>query len=780
MAMCIGKRSVIGWSFAFCLLSLFSSLPCLAQSKVCALVVDAKTGTPLGCHLQIYSDTALVMQGDVANDGVVNVEGLPDGTSFTFVFAADGYEENVLDIRVSGSADLGKVALRKGGNKYNLAEATVSFNREKRLADRMVFTPSAAEKKRAFDGYALLSNMNFPLLEVDESTAAVTSLGTAVALYINGKPATAREVKTLRPESVLRVEFHNHPTGEFAGDKSALNFVTASTERGGQTYASVTQWGGYKGDWAFNQKIFAGKSQFNIAYTGNYDRTIYASEKTDIFTLPAGGDISVHTSYGHYRQPQRNHVALLSYGYFSDSLQTYIETSFSRAESPRNTLNTTRERSDRNCISNIYTLSRTFSNSPYASFFYKQKIRGGQTLSLTAAYTYSRNHSFTAYRENADGQTLYAYENNGADHFSSLEVKANYSKSIGRAGEAGISIREKDDFTRSAYWGTDVSRARQHYGNTFVNPFYNIRFASGFYLQVVPGFNYCVTSLRGVNVLEKCNFQPQFNVAYSKPDGKWGADYVVYGGNGVLSLSMVSNASQSIDELQQLRGNPFLEVPRYWTNTLTGWAKVRGGYFTVQLNYEKIHANIRTSTYYEENAGGYAPFVRFYKNDGDWHDVSLTAVYNAKYGKHWQVYLQAKGFYDKITGSYRDDKLTYSLWGAVAYNVGAFRIKANAMTTSHHLTPQGTKTRNSAAVQLMGTYTGKRFNASVFVNNPGWNNKETFLSYADPLYASSGSTTTLTWQCRVGVTLACTFSYGKKHAYRDIDMQQRGNSSLLR
>ncbi len=773
-------RKAAGWFFAVLSLFLFIPSCLLAQSRVSTHVVDSKTGAPLACRLQIYSDTALVMQGDVADDGVVNVEGLTNGANYTFVFGADGYEENVLEIRVSGNTDIGKVALLKGTNRYDLGEATVSFDRVKRLPDRMVAAPSATEKKRSFDGYALLSNMSLPLLEVDESSAAVTSLGTDVSLYINGKPASAREVKTLRPENVARVEFHNHPTGEFAGERAALNFITDTPDRGGQTYASATQWGGYKGDWAFNQKIFAGKSQFNIAYTGNYNRMEYDSQKTDIFTLPAGGDISIHTSYGHYRKPERNHVALLSYGFFSDSLQLDVEASFSRAESPRNTLATIRQRSDRAYASDMVTSSRSFNNSPYASLFYKQRLKRGQALSIHAAYTYSRNRTFTDYRESANGQTLYSYANNGADRFSSLNVKANYTKSLGRAGEAGLSLWEKDDFTRSAYWGTDESRARQHYGNTFVNPFYNVRFASGFYLQAVPGFNYCVTNLRGVNVLEKWNFQPQINVAYTQPNGKWGIDYALYGGNGVLSLSMVSNASQSVDDLQELRGNPFLYVPRYWTNTLTGWAKVRGGYFTAQLNYEKIHGNIRTLAFYEEYADAMPRFVSVYKNDGDWHDVSLTAVYNAKYGKHWQVYLQAKGFYDKITGSYRDDKLSYALWGAVSYSVGAFRIKANAMTTSHQLTPQGAKARTSAAVQLMGTYTSRHWNASVFFNNPGWNNKETFLSIADPVHTSSGSTTTLTWPCNVGITLACTFSYGKKHDYREVDVQQRGNSSLLK
>ncbi len=780
MDMCAGRRNVFVCFFAVCLIAVLSPFSSFAQSSVGLLVVDAKSGTPLACHLQIYSDTALVMQGDVAGDGVVNVEGLTDGSSYTFIFGADGYEENVLDIRVSGNADLGKVALRKGNSKYMLGEATLSVDRVKKLPDRMVATPSSVEKKRAFDGYALLSNMNLPLLEVDEPSGSVTTMGTGVSLYINGKPATGREVRTLRPEGVTRVEFHNHPTGEFAGEKSILNFITSTPDRGGQTYASATQWGGYKGNWVFNQKIFAGKSQFNVAYTGNYDRTEIEAEKTDVFTLPDGGEICSSTSYGRYRQPQRNHVALLSYGFVSDSLQLNLETSFSRAESPENTVNSIRERSDRATVSNMSTTSRSFSNSPYASFFYKQKFKGGQTLSLTAAYTYSRNRSFNAYRESVDGETLYSYDNSGADRFSSLDVKANYTKSIGKAGEVGLGLWEKDDFTRSVYWGTDESRARQHYGNTFINPFYNIRLANGFYLQAVPGVNYCVTSLRGVNVLEKWNFQPQLNVAYSKPDGKWGMDYAVYGGNGVLSLSMVSNASQSIDELQELRGNPFLKVPRYWTNTLTGWVKVRGGYFTAQLNYEKIQGNIRTSTLYEELDGGASRFVSYYKNDGNWHDLSLTAVYNAKYGKHWQVYLQAKGLYDKITGSYHGDKLTYSLWGAVMYSIGQFRFKANALTTNHLLTPQGARTRSSAAVQLMGTYTGKHINASIFFNNPGWNNKEQFRSWADPLHTNSGSTTALTWRCNVGVTLACTFSYGKKHDYREVDLQQRGNSSLLK
>lgn len=90
-----------------------------------------------------------------------------------------------------------------------------------REGDHILAIPTKEQRKHAVTGYDLLSNLMIPGVSVERSTGSVTTPNGAATLYIDGREVDFREVQSLRPKDVSRVEYFDVPTGKYAKDAYA-------------------------------------------------------------------------------------------------------------------------------------------------------------------------------------------------------------------------------------------------------------------------------------------------------------------------------------------------------------------------------------------------------------------------------------------------------------------------------------------------------------------------------------------------------------------------------
>ena len=54
-----------------------------------------------------------------------------------------------------------------------------------------------------------------------------------------------REITSLRPKDILRVEYYDMPTGKYANDKAVMNYIVKTYTSGGYTQVDALQGVGY-------------------------------------------------------------------------------------------------------------------------------------------------------------------------------------------------------------------------------------------------------------------------------------------------------------------------------------------------------------------------------------------------------------------------------------------------------------------------------------------------------------------------------------------------------
>lgn len=149
-------------------------------------------------------------------------------------------------------------------HEKTLAEVNVIAKHLTRKADRIVAMPTIEQRKHAHTGYDLVRNLMIPGVSVDRKAFKVNTPAGGATLYIDGREVDVREVRALRPKDVAKVEYIDMPTGKYAKDAAALNFVTKRLTHGGYTQVDALQGLGFlQGDYNAVSRYSVKSTNFN-------------------------------------------------------------------------------------------------------------------------------------------------------------------------------------------------------------------------------------------------------------------------------------------------------------------------------------------------------------------------------------------------------------------------------------------------------------------------------------------------------------------------------------
>ncbi len=114
-----------------------------------------------------------------------------------------------------------------------LDEVTIVASNVSRVDNHLVIYPNSQQKKSANSGYGVLKRLMIPGMIIDTQSNSAEAMGMPVSFYINGQQADSKDIQMLRPKDIEKIEYHDNPTGKYAKDKIAVNFILKQYKTGG-------------------------------------------------------------------------------------------------------------------------------------------------------------------------------------------------------------------------------------------------------------------------------------------------------------------------------------------------------------------------------------------------------------------------------------------------------------------------------------------------------------------------------------------------------------------
>lgn len=224
--------------------------------------------------------TFLIGTSVTDSTGMFRVENIPEDT-ISVMISSVGYEPKEM-ILYNYACPINIVLFEK---VQALDEVTVTANSTVLHKNKVSFFPSKNEKKISNGGYNLLYNMPISVLSVDPlSRIITTNMGDGVETFINGVPAGSDEIKNIRTEDVIKIEYLEQPSDpRFNNARYALNIVVAEYDRGGYTKADLQQsFVALSGDYSLYSHYESGKMAYDLLSGFEYDKQSHLGEESGI------------------------------------------------------------------------------------------------------------------------------------------------------------------------------------------------------------------------------------------------------------------------------------------------------------------------------------------------------------------------------------------------------------------------------------------------------------------------------------------------------------------
>ncbi|MBO4999961.1 MAG: carboxypeptidase-like regulatory domain-containing protein, partial [Bacteroidaceae bacterium] len=260
----------------------------MASNRIGGVVLDDNDASPLIGATVVLSDEMgkQVMGVTTDTDGRFLMKEVEAG-SYVLQCSYVGYEAFRMTLTsLNKNIDLGEIRLKSSSTL--LDEVVVEGEKVIQKIDRQLVMPTEAQKKASTNGVSLLQHLQLSGLTVNPMTKSVsTNYGETVQLRINGVQATHEEVVALRPEDVVRVEYHEQP-GLRYGAAAVIDYIVKRKESGGNVSADLTN--GVSplgfGNYHLSGKYHQGKSTFTALMQWSRRDLEWNRENEETFYYP--------------------------------------------------------------------------------------------------------------------------------------------------------------------------------------------------------------------------------------------------------------------------------------------------------------------------------------------------------------------------------------------------------------------------------------------------------------------------------------------------------------
>lgn len=656
-----------------------------------------------------------------------------------------------------------------------LREVVATTSRFVRTAEGLTVIPSKEQTKHSWTGYELIRNLMIPGLNVNASSGEVAAFGGAVSLYIDGMPADFREVQQLRPGDVERVQYFEAPTGKYAGDNAALNFIMKKRTSGGYISLDALQRFGYNsGDYNLAGKFFQGNTQYTLFAGADYTRLTGAElTRHESINFPSGSvgrDYSTEES----REKKNSQYAQLRVRNKNKKRTLRATFNFVRSAQPEdfNSSLLTYSGLDAAGTFNVASSSATSSRGLKYSLGLSGSFNlpNGHFIEASASASASRNNYNYIYSESASSPISSDTKENYYDFSGSFS----YGMKFHRGNSLVFKATENYNVSSATYSGTNTSWQHLWSSECIFFAEYSHPVGRIGSLRLSPGFSAQSYRVHGLRQSNPAGPRAQLVLALQPARNQF-AQLMVFYGNSYPQLSMMSGATQQVDMLQLRRGNPDLKQTRITKAMAVYGASV--GRVTFQL-------------YGIFNAAWRLPMADYFFEDG----MLVQSFY--PYG-HWRQYdtslsvtwTPSGKFNARISGGYLYNGYFHNLhvsaacWKAsadVAWYMGDFALNASVETPQKIAGYDRIVTRTIWNYKLSLSWTHNKLRAEAGTHNLFMRHPYYTRTLSTPAYDFRNTSYSPSDRSMAYVKLAWSLDFGKKTSHDKNNVDRNIGSGILR
>ena len=433
-----------------------------------------------------------------------------------------------------------------------LGEVVVKSSYLTREGDHILAIPTKEQRKHAVTGYDLLSNLMIPGVSVERSTGSVTTPNGAATLYIDGREVDFREVQSLRPKDVSRVEYFDVPTGKYAKDAYAINIIMKPLNNGGYTQLDASQNVGYLyGDYNLISKFVTGTKSYNLWAGYSLKNPKSSMDENETFIFP---DYQLNRLQ-HYNNADNRQTEEYVQASISNRGRKYIwmlrgGMAWNASKNGVNNGMTeywkTAAAIKNGSILDINTRNKSYRPSVY---FY-----GLHTFSNTKSLDYV----FDGYYSRNDYDRLYNDDNVSfrslvKEDYYYIKANANFSMAFSHRNRLTFSLYEFMRISDSEYIGTSAYNQNLHSSETILFADYSQRLGS-FFFDINPGLSFLTYRLEGMKSINHLTPRLQARATY-RIDKVQQLQFMFALGNTYPRINTINNVEQQIDPFIILKGN---------------------------------------------------------------------------------------------------------------------------------------------------------------------------------------------------------------------------------
>lgn len=651
----------------------------MANNRINGCVVDDNDASPLvGVTVVLFDKTNEQVMGGITDmNGRFELKEVETG-DYVLQCSYVGYEPFTIVLKqMERNTDLGEIRLKPASEL--LDEVVIQGEKVIQKVDRQLVMPTEAQKKASTNGVSLLQYLQIPGLSIHAMEKSITTNdGASVQLRINGVEVTQTEVMAIRPEDVIRVEYHEQPGLRYGGVAAVVDYIVRRRESGGNVSADLTNalsplgFGNYQ----MSGKYHYGKSSFTALAQWSRRDLEWNRENEETFYYPDRVIINRETVAAPNRIKYDYITTSLNYNYTNNEksmLNIAFRTDVKDIPYGFTDRNTILHQEEKEYEVKDREQSETY--IPSLDVYYQLNLKNDQHLYFDVVGTYLGSKNQRTYSMTEVGQTpVEIFSKTEGDKYSIIG-EAIYERPLWN-GKFTTGLRHNQAVMDNVYDGDEQAKVSM---NTAETSFFSEYQSKVGRLNYTLGIGALRTSYKqGESIQEKYFFRPTLNLSYSL--GKVYLRYNASLSGYAPSLSALSDVEQGMDAYQVRRGNPDLKSVTYFTNRLS--ASYRNKWMNVDLSarYSYDDKPIMEETIYENGK-----FVRTYDNQKGLHRLMCqTSIQFRPFKEYLSINLNP--YFNRYISEGNTYLHTHSNWGFRGSIVGMYKqwVFMADMNTSYH------------------------------------------------------------------------------------------------
>ncbi len=594
--------------------SLFSQ-----QGNIIGKILESSSNSPIEfANITLMTPDSTFMKGiNSDNNGQFILKNVQNG-NYLLSVGYIGYKTYYLNLSKSTDThDVGSILLEPSSILLN--DVIVTAQSVINKSDRKLITPSTAQVKASTNGIDLLRKLQLPRLTVDFMSNSVSLPGNGeLQLRINGVQVTNTEIMAIRPEDVIRVEYHDQPGVRYGNAEIVIDYIVRRKESGGNINANGMN---AIGKSVFSDNFFSGranhkKSEFSTNISTLNRNFKWVRSNNEIFQFPDQQIQRIEKGLP-AKYIENNIKTTFNYSivendkYFFNARFRYNYQNQPNSYTDRRGTITTTSNSTK---LNIYDRTSQKQNIPALDLYYQRNLKNKQLVILNIVGTYITSNNRRIYQElqNEIPQTDILSDISGKKY--SLIMEGIYEKGYS-TGKLTTGLKHSQVYTHNKYRGNTETEINMNQAETFgyaeyklnkgkINYTFNISMMRTYYRQED-------------SKSEKYTFRPSISTSYNINDYTFirGRAYI-WGSNP--SLGDLNKVEQVIDSFQIKRGNPDLvSFNDYGGNITFGYNKGVIG-LDFHADYKYLDKPVMESILFENNK-----FIRMQENQKSHQRLSI-------------------------------------------------------------------------------------------------------------------------------------------------------------